>query len=173
MAGVLMGFLGLAVLVWPEAQKGAFNPSLFGIVLAIIGAARDAGGNVGTRMAPRLSPLLSSLIIIGAGAVAATIGALLLSPIPRDVSSASAAAVILLGLFPTAIAMVLYVWLIQRAGPVFVSFTTYLSPLWATGLGILLLGEPLHWSMVGALALILVGVAVASWRPRAPVRVSP
>ena len=51
--------------------------------------------------------------------------------------------------------MFVYVWLIQRAGPVFVSFTTYMSPLWATGLGVLFLGEPLHWSMVGALALIL------------------
>lgn len=167
-AGVLMGFLGLAVLVWPEAHKGVFNPSLFGIVLAILGAALYAGGNVGTRMAPRLSPLLSSLIIIGSGAAAATVGAALLSPLPRDASVASTAAVLLLGLFPTAIAMVLYVWLIQRAGPVFVSFTTYLSPLWATGLGVLLLGEPLHWSMIGALALILAGVAVASRPMRQP-----
>jgi len=49
---------------------------------------------------------------------------------------------------------------------VFVSFTTYLSPLWATGLGVLFLSEQLQWSMVGALALILAGVAVANRRPR-------
>ena len=75
-------------------------------------------------------------------------------------------AMIVLGLLPTAFAMFVYVWLIQRAGPVFVSFTTYLSPLWATGLGVLFLGEQLQWSMVGALALILAGVAVANRRPR-------
>ncbi len=160
--GVLMGFLGLAVLVWPEAQKGFYESSLFGIILSIVGAALYAGGNVGTRMAPRLSPLVSSLIMIGAGAVASSVAALLLSPFPPAASFASIAAVLLIGLFPTAIAMILYVWLIQRAGPVFVSFTTYLSPLWATGLGVLFLDEPLHWSMVGALALIFAGVAVAN-----------
>ena len=36
-----------------------------------------------------------------------------------------------------------YVWPIQRAGAVFVSFTTYMSPLWATGLGVLFLNEEL------------------------------
>ena len=50
-------------------------------------------------------------------------------------------------------------------GPVFVSFTTYMSPLWATGLGVLFLGEQLHWSMIGALGLILAGVAVATVEP--------
>ena len=67
---------------------------------------------------------------------------------------------------PTAVAMALYVWLIQRSGAVFVSFTTYMSPLWATFLGVTFLAEPLHWSMIGALALILAGVAVANWKPR-------
>jgi drug/metabolite transporter (DMT)-like permease len=161
-AGVMMGFLGLAVLVWPEAQKGLGNSSLFGIILAIVGAALYAGGNVGTRMSPQLSPLMSSLILIGSGAVAATLAAAFLAPWPQAPSMRSMIAVLLLGLFPTAFAMILYVWLIQRTGAVFVSFTTYLSPLWATGLGVLFLNEPLHWSMIGALALILAGVAVAN-----------
>jgi drug/metabolite transporter (DMT)-like permease len=165
-AGVMMGFLGLAVLVWPEAQKGFGNSSLFGIILAIIGAALYAGGNVGTRMSPRLSPLMSSLILVGAGAAAATLAAAFLAPWPQEASLRSITAMLMIGLFPTAIAMILYVWLIQRTGAVFVSFTTYLSPLWATGLGVLFLDEPLHWSMIGALTLILAGVAVANTRPR-------
>jgi drug/metabolite transporter (DMT)-like permease len=163
-AGVMMGFLGLAVLVWPEAQKGFGNSSLFGIILAIIGAALYAGGNVGTRMSPRLSPLTSSLILIGSGAAVAMLTATLLAPWPQAASIKSVTAMLMIGLFPTAIAMILYVWLIQRTGAVFVSFTTYLSPLWATGLGVLFLDEPLHWSMIGALAMILAGVAVANMK---------
>jgi drug/metabolite transporter (DMT)-like permease len=165
-AGVMIGFLGLAVLVWPEALKGFGNSSLFGIILAIGGAALYAGGNVGTRMSPKLSPLVSSLILVGAGAIAATIAAALLAPWPQGASVRSITAMLMIGFFPTAIAMILYVWLIQRTGAVFVSFTTYLSPLWATGLGVLFLDEPLHWSMIGALALILAGVAVANTRPK-------
>jgi drug/metabolite transporter (DMT)-like permease len=160
-AGVLVGFLGLVVLVLPEfgAEAGG---SLFGIMLAVIGAFLYAIGNVGTRMAPRVEPAMSSFLIVTAAGLSTLALALVTAPFPTEASVASLTAMIMLALFPTAVAMFLYVWLIQRAGAVFVSFTTYMSPLWATGLGVIFLGEPLYWSMVGALALILIGVAVAN-----------
>lgn len=163
--GVLMGFAGLVVLVLPEFGKEA-GGSLAGILLAILGAGLYAIGNVGTRLAPRLEPGLSSFIIVGSAGVSALVLALASEPFPEHASTSSLIAMIVLGLLPTAFAMFVYVWLIQRAGPVFVSFTTYMSPLWATGLGVLFLGEALQWSMVGALGLILAGVAVASARTR-------
>lgn len=163
-AGVMLGFLGLVVLVLPEFRHGA-GASLTGILLAIGGAWLYAVGNVATRLAPRVEPILSSFLIVGIGGAAALGYALVAEPFPTSASMASILAMIVLGLLPTAFAMFVYVWLIRRAGPVFVSFTTYMSPLWATGLGVLFLGEPLHWSMVGALALILAGVAVANRRP--------
>lgn len=165
MIGVMMGFAGLVVLVLPEfgAEGGG---SLIGILLAIFGAWLYAIGNVTTRMAPRIEPALSSFILIGTGGLATLFYALVSEPFPTNPSAASVIAMIVLGLLPTAFAMFVYVWLIQRAGPVFVSFTTYMSPLWATGLGVLFLGELLHWSMIGALALILAGVAVANARRR-------
>ncbi|MDP3492452.1 MAG: DMT family transporter [Hyphomonadaceae bacterium] len=165
MIGVLMGFAGLVVLVLPEfgVEGGG---SLVGILLAIFGAWLYAIGNVATRMAPRIEPAMSSLILIGTGGIVTLIFALATEPFPAQASSASIIAMIVLGLLPTAFAMFVYVWLIQRAGPVFVSFTTYMSPLWATGLGVLFLGEQLHWSMIGALTLILAGVAVANARRR-------
>jgi len=165
MIGVMMGFAGLVVLVLPEfgVEGGG---SLVGILLAIGGAWLYSVGNVATRMAPRLEPALSSLILIGAGGATTLVYALVAEPFPAAASTVSIIAMIVLGLLPTAFAMFIYVWLIQRAGPVFVSFTTYMSPLWATGLGVLFLGEDLHWSMIGALVLILAGVAVAHRKAR-------
>ena len=165
--GVMMGFAGLVVLVLPEFGAGG-GASLVGILLAIFGAWLYSVGNVATRMAPRVEPGVSSFIMVGTGGVTTLVFALFAEPFPTSVSTQSIIAMIVLGLLPTAFAMFIYVWLIQRAGPVFVSFTTYMSPLWATGLGVLFLGEPLHWSMVGALALILAGVAVANARRRTP-----
>lgn len=164
--GVLMGFAGLVVLVLPEFQEGG-GASLVGILLAIFGAGLYAVGNIATRVAPQIEPVLSAFIIVAMGGVAALVYAAIMEPFPVGASHASIIAMILLGALPTAFAMFVYVWLIRRAGPVFVSFTTYMSPLWATGLGVLFLGEQLLWSMVGALALILAGVAVANWRRRA------
>ena len=164
-AGVMLGFLGLVVLVLPEFGKQQ-SASLIGILLAIVGAWLYAVGNIGTRLAPRVSPIISSFWIVALAGVSALGYAIVAEPFPQAASLNSMIAMIVLGLLPTAFAMFVYVWLIQRAGPVFVSFTTYLSPLWATGLGVLFLGEQLQWSMVGALALILAGVAVANRRPR-------
>ena len=164
-AGVLLGFCGLVLLVLPEFAEGG-GASLIGILLAIVGAWLYAVGNVGTRLAPRIDPVVSSFVIVGLGAVAALLHALVMEPFPVAASAASITAMAVLGLLPTAFAMFVYVWLIQRAGPVFVSFTTYMSPLWATGLGVVFLGESLQWSMVGALALILAGVAVANGKLR-------
>lgn len=160
-AGVLLGFLGLVVLVLPAfGEEGAGN--LFGISLAVFGACLYSIGNVGTRMAPRVEPAASSFIIVTAAGLSTLALALLTAPFPEEASARSVTAMAMLALFPTAIAMFLYVWLIQRTGAVFVSFVTYMAPLWATVLGVTLLGETLHWSMVGALVLILVGVAVAN-----------
>jgi len=167
LAGVMLGFLGLVVLVLPEFRDGA-HASLIGIALAIIGAWLYAVGNIATRLAPRIEPVLASFLIVALGAIAALIYAYLREPFPPAPSAASIVAMIILGLLPTAFAMFVYVWLIRRAGPVFVSFTTYMSPLWATALGVLFLGEALHASMIGALALILAGVAIANRRPSSP-----
>ncbi len=165
LAGVMLGFLGLVVLVLPALQAGE-SAGLIGILLGIVGAWMYAVGNIATRLAPRVEPVLSAFIIVAMGGASALLYALVAEPFPVAPSTASLTAMILLGLLPTAIAMFFYVWLIRRAGPVFVSFTTYMSPLWATGLGVLFLGEPLQWSMVGALALILAGVAVANTRAK-------
>jgi drug/metabolite transporter (DMT)-like permease len=40
----------------------------------------------------------------------------------------------------------------------------YLAPLWATGLGVVLLGERPGVSAFAALALILVGVGLTTWK---------
>ena len=165
MIGVMLGFAGLVVLVIPEFREGA-QASLVGIILAIVGAWLYAVGNIATRLAPRVEPVMASFLIVALGAVSALAYAVVMEPFPVAPSIASITAMIVLGLMPTAFAMFIYVWLIRRAGPVFVSFTTYMSPLWATGLGVLFLGETLEWSMAGALALILIGVAVANRSPR-------
>jgi drug/metabolite transporter (DMT)-like permease len=172
MIGVIVGFAGLAVLVWPDFARGE-SASAAGLAIAIFGAALYAGSNVGTRIGPKLSPLMSSLVIVAGGAAAMLVVSLLFEPFPAAPSAASIAAMIFLALMATGLGFILWVWLIRRVGSVFVSFTTYLSPLWAAGLGVVFLGEELHPSMIGALALILVGVAVANRRPRAQVRLNP
>jgi drug/metabolite transporter (DMT)-like permease len=165
MGGVALGFLGLAVLVWPEVNHGT-SPAFWGLMLGIFGAALYGCSNVAARMAPRLSATTSSLLIVAGGTLAMLVAAPLLAPFPANPSWGSILSGLYLGLMPTGFSFVLWVWLIRHAGSVFTSFTTYLSPLWATAIGVMFLGEGLQWSMAAALALIFAGVAVANRMPR-------
>ena len=66
-----------------------------------------------------------------------------------------------LGLVPTAAANLLRVLVIRTAGPVFMSLTNYQVPVWSVVLGAWLLSEPLPPSLIWAMCLILIGVALA------------
>jgi drug/metabolite transporter (DMT)-like permease len=74
--------------------------------------------------------------------------------------------VIYLGIFPTAIATLLLVRVIKSTGPSFLSLVNYQVPVWAVVFGIIILGEPLPTSFLGALALILLGLGISQKKRR-------
>jgi drug/metabolite transporter (DMT)-like permease len=65
---------------------------------------------------------------------------------------------------PTALATVMLVYVVQSAGPSFMSLVNYQVPVWAVILGLVFLGEALPPQFLGALALILGGLAVSQLR---------
>jgi drug/metabolite transporter (DMT)-like permease len=79
-------------------------------------------------------------------------------------SFASTAAIVWLGVGPTAIATIFYFRLISSAGPTFMSLVNYLSPAIAVFLGVVLLGEEPGVNAYAGLVLILTGIAVSQWR---------
>ena len=60
----------------------------------------------------------------------------------------------------TALAVLLYMWLVVELGPVRASVVTYLMPPIGVFLGWLLLDEPVGWTLVVSLVLIVIGVAL-------------
>ena len=161
-AGVLLGFAGLVVLVGPRLSEGV-GVEVLALTCALVGALCYAVANVVTRKAPQVASSAGALMMCLLGALASTAVAVVYEP-PMTAwpSPASTAAVVSLGVFPTALAGIGYVFLVQRQGPVFMSMAIYLAPLWATALGVLLLGERPGWPAYAALALILGGVALAT-----------
>ena len=161
-AGVLLGFVGLVVLVGPRLSEGVGVETL-ALTAALAGALCYAVANIVTRKAPQVSSSAGALMMCLTGAVAASMAAVAFEPPMTSWPSwPSVAAVVSLGVFPTALAGIGYVFLVQRQGPVFMSMAIYLAPLWATVLGVLLLGERPSWPAYVALGLILGGVALAT-----------
>ena len=57
--------------------------------------------------------------------------------------------------------------IIDLTGPPFLASVNYQAPLWAAAFGVLLLGETLPGAFWAALALILLGLAIAQFGGRA------
>jgi len=69
-----------------------------------------------------------------------------------------------LGLFPTALAPLIFFHLVQSRGASFMAFINYLIPVLGVGWGAVTLGERVTVTEVMALLIILAGMAVAQFR---------
>lgn len=166
-AGFLIGFAGTVLLVGPAGGDGAAEGTLLARLACIAAPVCYAFGAIVTRRAPpgpHLAFGAGSLLI---AAVAIVPVALLAEGWPQAVPPVAWAGVVYLGVLPTALATLLLVWLIQTAGPTFLSLVNYQVPIWAVLIGMVVLGEALPPQFIGALALILAGLAVSQTGRRA------
>ncbi|UWP97740.1 DMT family transporter [Aliiroseovarius crassostreae] len=161
--GILIGLAGVLVLIGPSAfeSTGLALENTARLVCLAAGACYAIGSIVA-----RLCPDVDRRAFAATALVAATVMivpvALWQEGIPRELPSAlPVLSVILLGIFPTALAQILLVILVRRAGPTFLSLVNYQVPLWALFLGAVLLGEALPSSLIWAMLLILIGVAIS------------
>ncbi len=164
LAGFILGFIGICVLVGPDAllHLGDNREALLG-QLAIIGGAicYGAGGIIVQRMPP-IDP-------IAAGAVQTLLASLFLTPVALAVDSpwtlspslVSLLTLAGLGIISTGLFTFIFFVLVRSAGASFMSQTSYLGPPVAVLMGALILAERPGANAFIALALILLGVALA------------
>jgi drug/metabolite transporter (DMT)-like permease len=161
----VFGFVGVVLLIGPAAL-GDF--SLDGMrILAELAALLAAAGYALNAVTARLAPSVP-VIVLGAGVLlAAAPQALLIavwsSPSPGMASAATWTAVVLLGLFPTALATALLYPLLMRTGAGFVATSNYYVPCFAVALGVAFMGESLNAFDYAGFAVILLGVLIAQY----------
>ncbi len=166
LAGVLAGILGVMVIIAPW-QGLDFSQALLA-QLALLGATASYGFSFGYMRRfladTGVSALTFSFMNIGLGAVLA----LLLTPViavaPIELSWPVVLSMLALGCVGTGVA---YIWnqnTVRAWGPTRASMVTYITPVVGVLLGILVLGETLHWNEpVGALVVFL-GIMLAQGR---------
>lgn len=164
--GFLVGFAGVVLLIGLGSILRPTNAEAEQLarIACLAAAACYALGSIVTRLCPPV-PLLSL------AAAALVLAAICLIPValavegwPGPAPARAWAAVLYLGLFPTALATLLLVYVIKTAGPSFMSLVNYQVPVWAVVFGMLFLGESLPVQFIAALGLILAGLGISQSR---------
>lgn len=170
MLGFMLGIGGVAVLIGPAAfgSTGAAveNWARFACIVA---SSSYAAGSIITRLCPPVPLVSLSAAALSAAAVMILPLALIIEGAPALTGGTPLFALIYLGLGPTALATLILVQVIRRAGPTFLIQTNYQVPVWSVIFGTVFLHEALPPQFLAALGLILAGLAVSrarAWRRR-------
>jgi drug/metabolite transporter (DMT)-like permease len=162
LGGLLTGFAGVAVLMWPA---DGFVLTHFGAQFAILLAALSwATGSIYMKRRRASTPPLM------AAAMQSLVGGTLLGVIglvdgeaPRWVWNAEAlAALAYLVVFGSCLAYAAYIWLLHEVSPTALGTYAYVNPVVAVALGGWLLGESLNRTQVAGMLVVLLGVVLVS-----------
>lgn len=169
--GLIVGFAGILVLVWPDLAvgPGADRRFLAGVIALQIASFGWALGSSYSKRHGRndhilgttaLQMLFGGLLMVAAGTVRGEWQQLFFTT--RTTTS-----LIYLATLGSIGGFVAYSYALRHLPVSFVSLYAYINPVIAVALGVMLLGEPFDARMATAAALVFAGVAIVRWK-RAP-----
>jgi drug/metabolite transporter (DMT)-like permease len=164
--GLLVGFLGVVVLIGPD-MFADFGAHVWAELACLAASCSYAFGAVYSRRLRAQSPF-----VVATGQL--SVSALLLAPLALvidrpwtllPVSSAAIWATVALAVLSTAFAYLIYFRIIARAGATNALLVTFLIPVSAILLGVLLLEEAIEPRQLLGMAAIALGLAAIDGRP--------
>ena len=162
--GFLLGFAGVIILMQPDlVLTSGFNLlQLFAMLSILSGAISYAVNSILAHALPKISlSLISAGVLLMASVMILPLSLAQGMDWVQESSWQSISSVILLGLFPTGLATIIYFRVIRHAGPAFLSQINYLIPVWAVFMGVIFGGESLTIHALLALVVILFGIGIA------------
>src|ERR1700686_1216913 len=176
-AGLLLGFGGLALLVGPKNLGGAGRVDPFGVGILVIASLAWATGSVYSKHAGGLSgsPLLGVAMQSLAGGVSLWIAGILTGELSAlhlgAISTRSWVALGYLVVFGSGVGFTAYIYILKKSTATRVATYAFVNPVVTLFLGWLLVGESINMRTVIAAAVILTAVLLVITAPHpAPVR---
>lgn len=167
MAGLVLGFLGVAILIGPAALHSEGGLSLLGAAVVLLASLLWAVGTIYTQRAwlPSSSSLSSAMQMIAGGVLLCAVG-LSTGEAGRlhlsAVTLKSAVALAYLTIFGSLVAFTAFTWLHKVSSATRNSTYAYVNPVVAVFVGWLFAGEAVGIRTLLATAIILSGVALVS-----------
>jgi drug/metabolite transporter (DMT)-like permease len=175
--GIVVGFVGVAILIGPSAFGGAGSLEAIGLAAILVSPIAWATGSLfashratlprHSLMATGLQMVLGGGLLLAVGAVTGELGALRLDRI----TTVSLVALLYLTVIGSLVAYTTYGWMLRVAPLPLVSTYAYVNPVVAVVLGFLIAGETVDPRTIVAGGVIVFAVALivtARGRMRAP-----
>lgn len=165
-SGLLIGFLGVAVLLWPKLQ-GAHRGDLWGEAALLLAAVSWAIGSIWSRRAGLAVPPLVATgwqMLLG-GALMTAVSLATGEAASARWTGTGLAAMAYLILFGSCLGLSAYIWLLRNAPVASVSTYAYVNPVIAVLLGWVLLDEPLTSGILLGTLVIAASVILVTTRP--------
>lgn len=162
--GVMVGFVGLLLLIGPSLFEG-FQVTTWGLIGVTFASVSYGIAIVYSRLHLRgLPPLVAPTAQLSLATLYMLPLSLLIEqpynlPVP---SWAALGSLLALAVFGTALAFVIYYYVIERTSASNISMVTYLVPMFGVALGVMILNEQLGWNAYAGCAFILLGVMVVN-----------
>jgi len=161
LAGFIIGFLGIIVLFLPDNMNLTLISDWKSQLLIVIAAFCYALTTIIAKRAPETpSSVAASMMLICALPVAIIAG--IVEGVPTEIPAMMGILMAIgLGVGSTAIATILYLYVIQETGPSTIAKINYFVPLASVIFGVGLLGEAFSWRMVISFITIVLGVMIS------------
>jgi len=169
--GLMIGFSGILVLVWPDlALDRGDSHFILGVIAIQIAALGWSLGSAYSRRHARNDNILGTTALqMLAGGLMMTLVATATGEWQHlSFNARTLTSLVYLSTIGAIGGFVAYTYAIRHLSVSFVSLYAYINPVIAVTLGVLLLGEPFDWRMATAAALVFAGVAVVRLKGGTP-----
>lgn len=159
--GFVMGFVGIVVLFLPENLSLALVDDWKAQLLILLASSSYAVTTIIASRAPATPSPVAAALMLFMGAAMSMGWAVTKSGVPPMPDVPALLCIIGLGLGSTGIATVVFLWVIDTAGPSVMARINYFVPACSVILGVSFLKEALDWRIFVALFVIVLGVIVS------------
>jgi drug/metabolite transporter (DMT)-like permease len=164
MAGILIGWLGVTVLIGIESLKG-FGVEVFGQI-AVLGAGffYSCAAIFGRRFSGMDPVVVATGMLCGSTIMMIPMALIIEQPWNLNPSAITWAALFGLSAISTSLAYIIYFRVLATAGATNLLLVIFLVPVSAILLGVIILGERPGWNAFGGMALIFLGLIAIDGR---------
>ena len=163
--GFLVAFTGIIILIMPDKNiiENNIIDGIYSELMVISGAILYSFAAVYGKRFKITNPLNASTgVILYSAAIMSIYIMLNIDLAPHSYGDYEhILAIVILGVFCTAIATIIYFQILQSSGATFISIMNYLIPVWAILFGVIFFNEDVSWNYLIGLIIVILGIQLS------------